>query len=185
MPTFDTFLSPTRGNHFRGPSIRASEHSLIGCSTWTECSMYMPSASDRAPLRTAAQPLGDRPDGVEVDIVHSLLERDDGIVGDLDVLGAHLGAALRDVAVTHARLAFEHRPTVQDVLGVHVEARDANHEPRTVKHALRVVRADHVAYVLAQEALDALAELHHPLDVFLLHAPGFAAGRVLIARRER
>src|SRR5579859_958253 len=138
-PTLDTFLSPMRGNHLRGPSINAAEHALIGCSTWTECSMYMRRTLDRAPLRTAAQPLGDRPDGVEVDIVHALLERDDGIVGDLDVLGAHLRAALGDVAVTDARLSFEHRAAVQDVLRVHVEARDAHHETRPVEHALGVV----------------------------------------------
>src|SRR5579864_6112631 len=154
MPTFDTFLSPTRGNHLRGPSIRASEHTLIGGSTWTECSTYMPSASDRAPLRTAAQPLGDRPDGVEVDVVHSLFERDDGIVRDLDVLGANLRAALGDVAITDAGLPFEHRPAIKDVFRVHVEARDSDHEPWTVERTLRIMDAQDVAHVLAQEALD-------------------------------
>src|SRR6266545_7313196 len=35
---------------------------------------------------------------------HPLLERDDGIVGDVDVLGTDLGAALGDIAEAHARL---------------------------------------------------------------------------------
>src|SRR5487761_1257562 len=38
-----------------------------------------------------------------------------------------------------------------------------------------------MADVLTQEALDALAELHHPLDVFLQHPPWLAAGYVLLA----
>ena len=37
---------------------------------------------------------------------------------------------------------------------------------------LGLVVAQHVADVLAQEALDALAELLHAVDVLLLHAPG-------------
>ena len=40
------------------------------------------------------------------------------------------------------------------------------------KLVLRVVVAQHVADVLAEEALDALAELLHAVDVVLLHAPG-------------
>ena len=43
--------------------------------------------------------------------------------------------------------------------------------------------AQHVADVLAQKTLDALAELLHAIDVRLLHAPG-AVGRVGLARPE-
>jgi hypothetical protein len=43
--------------------------------------------------------------------------------------------------------------------------------------------AQHVADVLAQETLDALAEFLHAIDVLLLHAPG-AVGGVGLARLE-
>ena len=45
------------------------------------------------------------------------------------------------------------------------------------------VVADDVADVLAEEALDALAEFLHAIDVALRHAPG-AVGGVGLARRE-
>ena len=41
--------------------------------------------------------------------------------------------------------------------------------------SLRVAVADHVAHVLAQVALDALAELLHAVDVLLVH-PVLAVG---------
>ena len=54
---------------------------------------------------------------------------------------------------------------------VHLELGGADEEPRTGEGGLvLLVVADHVADVLAQEALDALAELLAPLDVDLLHA---------------
>src|SRR5262249_39195233 len=48
---------------------------------------------------------------------------------------------------------------------------------------VHLVIAQHVAHVLAEEALDALAELLHPIDVALCHAPG-AVGRVRWPRLE-
>src|SRR5579864_4202262 len=139
----------------------------------------------RTALRIASHPLERPPDGVEVDIVHPLLQRNDGIVGDLDVLRTHLCAALRDVAVAHARLSFQKRPPVEDIARMHLETRDPDHEPRPVEHALLVVLTQHVADVLAEEALDALAELHAPLDILLLHPPWLAGGQVLYAGGER
>ena len=59
----------------------------------------------------------------------------------------------------------------RDVHRVHLEARDPDHEARAVETRPSVVVAQHVAHVLAQEALDALAELHDPLDILLLHPP--------------
>jgi hypothetical protein len=54
-------------------------------------------------LRIAEHPKQSR-QGVEEAIDHSLLEWDDGIVGDRDVFRADLGAALCDVTQAHAEL---------------------------------------------------------------------------------
>ena len=102
---------------------------------------------------------------------HPLLQRDDGVVGDLDVLGAHLGAALGDVALAQALLLLEELAPVVDVEGVHLQLGRAGEEPRTgVGRLVLLVVPDDVAHVLAQVALDALAELLAPLHVDLLHA---------------
>ena len=70
---------------------------------------------------------------------------------------------------------------------MHLERGDADEEARAGKTVVLVVVAQHVAHVLAQEALDALAELLHAVDVGLLHAPGAVrrVGRPRLERRMR
>ncbi len=73
------------------------------------------------------------------------------------------------------------------VLGVervHLERGRVDEEPRADELVVLVVIAQDVADVLAEEALDALPELLHAIDVLLLHAPG-AVRRVGRARLER
>src|SRR5215813_5114556 len=98
------------------------------------------------------------------------LEGNDGVVGDVDVLGAHFGAALGDVAVAEPGLGLRKLQAVVGVERMHLELGDAHEEagPREAALVLRMI-ADDVAHVLAKEALDALAELLAPLHVFLLH----------------
>src|SRR6476620_5426583 len=48
-------------------------------------------------------------------IHHSLLERDDRVIGDLDMLWAHFCAALRDVAVAQAKLVLHQRDSVAHI----------------------------------------------------------------------
>src|SRR6187401_3412768 len=52
---------------------------------------------------------------------HALLHRDDRVVGDLDALGAHLGAALGDVAHPAPGRPLGELATVVSVQRVHVE----------------------------------------------------------------
>jgi hypothetical protein len=76
------------------------------------------------------------------------------------VLGADLGAALGDVAVAEAEVVLGDVPPVGFVRRVHLKLRDAHEEPRAGERVLVVrVVPDHVAGVLAQVALNALAEL--------------------------
>ena len=61
------------------------------------------------------------------------------------------------------------------VLGVervHLQRRDVHQKPRADELVVLVVLAQDVADVLAEEALDALPELLHPVDVRLIHPPG-------------
>src|SRR3990172_8868191 len=99
-------------------------------------------------------------DGVVVLGHDALLERNDGVVGDVDVLGADLGAAFRDVAEPETRLEPGEVLAVVGVQRVHVQLRQPHEEARAGEGRLvLLVVADDVADVLAQEALDALAEL--------------------------
>src|SRR5690242_9894540 len=59
--------------------------------------------------------------GVELAVHHALLHRDDRVVGDVDVLGTHLGAALGDVAHPETRGALGELAPVVGVERVHVE----------------------------------------------------------------
>src|SRR5262245_56969136 len=100
------------------------------------------------------------------------LEGNDGVVGDVDVLRAHVGAALGDVAVSEPGLGLRQLQAVVDVERVHLELGNAHEEagPRAAAHALRRI-ADDVAHVLAEEAPDTLADLLSPLHAFMLHPP--------------
>src|SRR6185437_7859123 len=115
---------------------------------------------------------------------HSLLEWYQRVVGDVDVLRADLGAALGDVAHAEAEIVLRDLAPVSGVSWVHLELGDPHQEarPGVCGHVLLVV-TDHVAHVLAQEALDALAELLRPRDVHLLHAELAEPDRRI--RRER
>src|SRR5207248_3585465 len=121
-----------------------------------------------APEDPPAQPH----DRVVPPVHDAFLHRDDAVIGDLDVLRAHLGAALRDVAVPDA--LFPDRLLLAVGTGVervHVELGRPDEEPRAGEGRLVVlVVADDMAHVLAEEALDALAELLRALHVHLLHA---------------
>src|SRR5438093_237780 len=143
-----------------------------------------PAARSRAARSRVVAPAGEPPpdhlDRVVVAVGDTLLERDDRVVGDLDVLGADLGAALRDVAVADTAVVLEELPPVSRVDRVHLEAGDTHEEPRPDELVLRHVVAQDVADVLAEEALDALPEFLDPLDVLLLPAPlllGHVLGR--------
>src|SRR4029453_3376198 len=112
-------------------------------------------------------------DRVVADVGDPLLEGDDGVVGDVDVLRADLGAALGDVAQPEAHLAAEQVTPVAGLQGVHLQLGVADEHARAGEAGLvLLVVADDVADVLAQEALDALVELLHPVDVLLGHPVG-------------
>src|SRR5262249_33665955 len=112
-------------------------------------------------------------DRVVVPVDHALLERDDAVVGDVDVLRADLGAALGDVAEADPGHVADHLPTVEGVQRVHLQFGQPDEEAGPGEALLLlVVVPDDVADVLAQEALDALPELLPAVDVLLHHPVG-------------
>src|SRR5207245_941975 len=141
------------------------------------------SLSIRSPCCFSSRKLTPGPDQrVVVLSDNPLLEGDDRVVGDLDLLRTHLSTALGDVAEAQARSRVDQLEPIVTVEWVHFQRRQAHEEARSGKARLvGLVIADHVADVLAQEALDALMELLDAIDVFLEHAPrtvGFARSRL-------
>src|ERR1051325_10770070 len=116
-------------------------------------------------------------------IHHTLLQWNDCIVRDGDVLGTNLRAAFGNVAIADAVRALQF---VQPVLGierVHLERGGVNQKTRADKLVVLVMLAEHMTHVLAQEALDALAEFLNAIDVRLCHPPRTIA-RIRGARLE-
>src|SRR5688572_33454508 len=63
-------------------------------------------ARRRSVLRSAPDLRPEERERVELAVHHALLERDDSVVGEVDVLRAHLAAALGDVAVAEPELVL-------------------------------------------------------------------------------
>src|SRR5438067_12171125 len=111
----------------------------------------------------------------------ALLQWNDGVVRDLDVLGADFLAALGDVALADARLAVQQGGARARVQGVHLQGGDPDHVARPVVGGLVVVVAQDVADILAEEALDALAVLVDALRILGQH---LVRDRLTRLRRE-
>src|SRR5579863_5307654 len=98
-------------------------------------------------------------------IHHALFQRDDRIVGDVDLLGAHLGAAFGDVAQADAEFVLEHAGARLRIERVHFESRNPDEKPRSSELLYLMVLAEYVTHILAQEALNTLAKLLHPVHI--------------------
>src|SRR5262249_21134824 len=110
-------------------------------------------------------------DGIVVFVNHALFQRDDGIVSDMNLFRTDLGTALGDVAVADAELVFEERGPRDVVLGMHFQAGNTDEKSWAAEIFLLVMVAQHVADILAQEALDAFAEFLNAVNIFLIHLP--------------
>src|SRR6266508_908499 len=126
------------------------------------------------PTKDLAQKLRDRI--VEV-VDDTLLQRNDRVVRDVDVLGADFGTALGDVAIAEAELLLQESGPGRAVEWVHLERGDPHEETGAAELPLLSVVPQNVADVLTEEALDALAELLHAVDVGLRHLPARAWAR--------
>src|SRR5262249_52733710 len=101
----------------------------------------------------------------------TLLERNDGVVGDVNFFGADFGAALGDVAVAEAEFVLEERNSVCAVERMHFEAGGTDEEARSAERFVLLMIAEHVADVLAKKAFNAFAKFLDTVDVALIHFP--------------
>jgi hypothetical protein len=109
------------------------------------------------PAAEADPPAGQLPPGPtgagRSDIGDPLSEQDDRVIGDLDVLGADLGAALRDVAVAESASSLRVRPAVGWSAGW-------SSRPATRTVASRGPRNGALCLVVAEDVARRLAEKH-------------------------
>jgi hypothetical protein len=108
---------------------------------------------------------------------HALFERDDGVVGDANLLGADLRATFGDVAKTEAELILEKAGAVAAVEGMHFESGDSNEEARADELLFFVVFAKDMTNILAKKAFDALAKLLHAVHIELGDFPFHSLAR--------
>src|SRR5947207_13169300 len=81
-------------------------------------------ARSSGPRPSPREPAPDAADGVVEIVHHALLQRDDGVVRDVDRLGADLRTALGDVAVADPGLLLEVSSAGGHVDGLYIETRD-------------------------------------------------------------
>src|ERR1700721_262523 len=79
----------------------------------------------------------------------ALLQRNDGVVGDVNFFGTDFAAAFGDVAEANAEAILEQAGTIKAVNRMHLEAGDTDEEARTTESLLFVMLANDVADVLA------------------------------------
>lgn len=99
------------------------------------------------------------------------------------MLRAYFRAALGDVTGANSSVFFEKRPSVRGVQRVHFKGSESHHVPWSEEDVFALTVTEHMANVLAQEALDAFAKLLDAIDVDLLHPQRFGAS--FIGKSER
>jgi hypothetical protein len=102
--------------------------------------------------------------------------RSDSVVGDLNIFGAHFGAAFGDVAITNPLRLAQFFETAFDIERMHLESGHINQKARPDESIVHPMIAQHVADILAKKTLDAFPEFLHPIDVLVLHPPGAVPG---------
>src|SRR5437667_12002714 len=99
------------------------------------------------------------------------LERNDGVVGDVNVFRADFRAAFGDVAEANAEGLLEEWSAIDAVHRVHFQGGGLHEECRSRKHLMFVMLAQYMTNILAEKALNALPKLLHPIDVLLIPLP--------------
>src|SRR5918995_634924 len=135
---------------------------------WSAAAMpsgVMGFGSNMVSIRLPAENLHQLPQRIEELVHHPLLERNDRIIGNRDVFGTNLGAALGDVAVPDTLGPPKVSHPVLHIQRMHFQCGHMDQEAGTDELLVQMVVAEHVADILAEKALDALAKLLHPVDI--------------------
>src|SRR5205807_10493563 len=101
---------------------RMATAGIIALPRWAARRLLVETACRGAATAVAAQLAADEVDRIPVRVGVALLQRDDRVVGDVDVLGTHLRAALGDVAEPETALGARLLHSVEHVLGMHLQA---------------------------------------------------------------
>jgi 3-methyladenine DNA glycosylase Mpg len=125
----------------------------------------------------AAKDAKEHGEGVVKFVHHAFFERDNGVVGDANLLGTNLRATFGYIAETEAELILEQAGAVAAVEGMHFEAGDSNEEARAGELFLFVVFAKDMTNVLTEKTFDALAKLLHAVHVELGDFPFHSLAR--------
>lgn len=113
-------------------------------------------------------------DGIKIFVGNLFFGRDDGVVGDVNVLRTDFGAAFGDVAEAYTGGIAGKRDTVERVFRVIDVVGEAGEIAGAEEGTFLMVVAEDVTDVLTEEAFDASAVFEEALDVLLEHLPRLA-----------
>src|SRR6266446_9273326 len=80
---------------------------------------------------------------------YAFLQRNDRVVGDVNLFGTDFCAAFRNVAQTDTEFILEHSGARLGVEGMHLEPRHSHEEPRSPEVLQLLMLAKNVAHILA------------------------------------
>src|SRR5579871_1067195 len=122
-------------------------------------------ASLRLDFRSAANLADNHKQRIVELIHHPLLQRNDGIVGDVYILRANLSATLRDVAESDAQLFLQQMRPGAPVKRMHLKRSRTNKKTRPAELLLLIVVSYDITDILAKKAFNALAKLLYAIHV--------------------
>src|SRR5690349_12376247 len=103
--------------------------------------------------------LADEPEeGIVITVYHTLFQRDNRVIGNVDFFRADFRTALGDVTHLNARFFLQERNTVGLIHRVHFKASNTNHETWAKEVGFLIMVTQNMADVLAQETFDTLTE---------------------------
>src|ERR1700722_11834511 len=92
-------------------------------------------------------------------IHHPLLQRNNGVIGDVNILRTHLRAALRNVAESQPQLLLQYARPRNSVKRMHLQRSRTHKETRPSKLLLFAMLPQNMTHILTKKALNALAKL--------------------------
>lgn len=121
---------------------------------------------------------------IEELIYDALFQRNNGVVGDVDTFRTDFCAAFGNIAEADALRLAQVREPVFGIERMHFQSGDVNKKSRADEFIMKVMIAEHMADILAQEAFDAFAKFLDAIYIALVHAPR-AVGSIRAAGLKR
>src|SRR5882762_11075624 len=93
---------------------------------------------------------------------HPLLQRNDGVIRNMDIFRTNLCATFRYVAQSDAQLILQQLRSGNAVHRMHFQSRHAHKKSWPAKLLVLIVISQHMANILAKKTLNALAKFLNP-----------------------